>query len=265
MVLAITLYLSLLYAVLYGFFVEIPLAFQNIRGYSERQMGIVYLSLLIGFMIGAMILSFVQHHFTQKEHTRVQESKGGSTFQLETLLVQAIYGTWLAPIGLFLFAWTAPFPSIYPIAPCIGIALFCIGTCTTFTSLLPYLVVYSGSEAPSSMALCTFVRSSLAAACPLFIAYMMDAMTIQGGTSLLGGIAILLAPLPFVLHRTGARLRQRGKRNDRTEKEDALDDDTQHQEPIQRLHHQEEEEEVASPASTAVAPQQERFVAGAVA
>jgi DHA1 family multidrug resistance protein-like MFS transporter len=117
------IYMALLYALLYGFFVSIPYAFQDLRGFSLQGLGLVYLSLVVGFSFGALTLASFQHQVNKR------------AFDRETLLVQALGGALLVPAGLFLFAWTAPFVEVHFIVPCIGIALFCWGCCTIFTSV----------------------------------------------------------------------------------------------------------------------------------
>jgi len=63
----------------------------------------------------------------------------------------------------------------------------------------------------SALAANTVLRSAAGAAAPLFTTYMFDALGVGGGGSLIGGVAVLLAPIPFVFYRYGAPIRKRSK------------------------------------------------------
>lgn len=43
----------------------------------------------------------------------------------------------------------------------------------------------------------------------LFTSQMFEAMTIQGACSLIGGVGILLMPIPFVFYKYGAKIREK--------------------------------------------------------
>lgn len=46
---------------------------------------------------------------------------------------------------------------------------------------------------------------------PLFSLQMYHALSVQGATSLLGGLAILLAPIPFIFNKYGPQMRDASK------------------------------------------------------
>ncbi|KAJ9477844.1 putative drug/proton antiporter YHK8 (putative) [Pseudozyma hubeiensis] len=203
-VLVISIYTSLLYAIIYDFFVIIPLAFASIRGFRPESIGLVYITLFLGFSIAACNYLFVQEAINR----RIRTKTGKQMLPPETSLIHAIYGCSLAPVGLFLFAWTVPFTHVHWIVPAIGIVLLCAGSMSAFTSLIPYLVAYGGPSAPSVLAAAGFCRSALAAALPLFTRQMCRGISVQGATSLLGGLALLLTPLPLLLYIHGGKLRE---------------------------------------------------------
>lgn len=203
-VLVISIYTSLLYAIIYDFFVIIPFAFATIRGFKPESIGLIYLTLFIGFALAASNYLFIQEAINR----RIRTKSGKTMLPPETSLIHAIYGCSLAPVGLFLFAWTIPFANVHWIVPAIGIVLLCAGSMSAFTSLIPYLVAYGGPSAPSVLAAAGFCRSALAAALPLFTRQMCRGITVQGATSLLGGLALLLTPLPLLLYVHGGKLRE---------------------------------------------------------
>lgn len=65
--------------------------------------------------------------------------------------------------------------------------------------------------AASALAANTVARSAAGAAAPLFTQYMFNALGVGGGGSLIGGVAVLLAPIPFVFYKYGEPIRKRSK------------------------------------------------------
>ena len=65
--------------------------------------------------------------------------------------------------------------------------------------------------AASALAANTVARSAAGAAAPLFTQDMFDALGVDGGGSLIGGVAVLLAPIPFIFYKYGEPIRRRSK------------------------------------------------------
>lgn len=78
-----------------------------------------------------------------------------------------------------------------------------------FLQALNYLVDAYLMFAASAIAGNTFMRSLAGAGFPLFARQMFNGMGIQWAATLLGCIAIALAPIPFIFHIYGAKIRQR--------------------------------------------------------
>lgn len=65
--------------------------------------------------------------------------------------------------------------------------------------------------AASALSACTVVRSTFGAGFPLFATQMYDKLGTQWASSLLGFIALVLAPVPLLLMKIGPGLRARSK------------------------------------------------------
>ena len=76
-------------------------------------------------------------------------------------------------------------------------------------SFINYLIDSYLMFAASAVAANTVIRSACAAASPLFTQYMFDALGVGGGGSLIGGVGVLLAPIPFIFYRYGPAIRKR--------------------------------------------------------
>jgi DHA1 family multidrug resistance protein-like MFS transporter len=80
-----------------------------------------------------------------------------------------------------------------------------------FVAYMNYLVDCYLMYAASAIAANTIARSACGAAAPLFTNYMFSALGVGGGGSLIGGVAVLLACIPFVFYKYGKQIRIRSR------------------------------------------------------
>lgn len=80
-----------------------------------------------------------------------------------------------------------------------------------FVAYLNYLVDAYLMYAASAIAANTIARSACGAAAPLFTNQMFKALGVGGGGSLIGGVATLLAIIPFAFYRYGKQIRVRSR------------------------------------------------------
>ena len=71
------------------------------------------------------------------------------------------------------------------------------------------LDVFGAKYGASSAGASSLSRYTLSAAFPLFATQMYEALGVRWATSLLGFIALAMAPIPWVFYRHGTRLRAR--------------------------------------------------------
>lgn len=83
------------------------------------------------------------------------------------------------------------------------------GLMSIFLQALNYLVDAYLMFAASAIAGNTFMRSLAGAGFPLFARQMFEGMGIQWASTLLGCIAVVLAPIPFVFYIYGGKIRAR--------------------------------------------------------
>uniref|UniRef100_A0A0B7JYG0 Major facilitator superfamily (MFS) profile domain-containing protein n=1 Tax=Bionectria ochroleuca TaxID=29856 RepID=A0A0B7JYG0_BIOOC len=115
----------------------------------------------------------------------------------------------LAPLGLFLYGWTAT-KKIHWIVPIIGSAFLGAASFTIIMPSLAYLVDAYTPYAASATAAAIVSRSLLGALLPLAGNSMYDALGVGWGTSLLGFIAVAFAPIPLVFWKFGESIRTSG-------------------------------------------------------
>ncbi|KAJ4173451.1 hypothetical protein NW754_012454 [Fusarium falciforme] len=80
-----------------------------------------------------------------------------------------------------------------------------------YVAIINYLTDTYTDYAASVIAANTVTRSAGSAAAPLFTNQMFSALGVGGGGSLIGGVATLLALIPFVFYKYGSRIRRKSK------------------------------------------------------
>ena len=111
----------------------------------------------------------------------------------------------------FWFAWSGEYNSVHWIVVTIAGVFLASGILIIFVGFLNYLTDTYLMYAASALAANTVARSAAGAAAPLFTGYMFEALGVGGGGSLIGGVAVLLAPIPFIFYKYGRPIRERSK------------------------------------------------------
>ncbi|CCG24622.1 hypothetical protein CORT_0F03980 [Candida orthopsilosis Co 90-125] len=211
-VLLIGIYIALVYSILYLFFEAVPIVFQETKHFTLVEMGVTYLSVVIGiFFGGAIYIPYVYKVFTKPllagQYDKVTP---------EIFLPPAILGACLMPVGLFIFGWTSS-PKIHWFPPLIGTGIFAIGAFIIFQTLFNYMaasfkVEYLASVFSSN----AFFRSVVAGCFPLFGRALFLNLSIKNypvgwGTTLLAFLCCLMILIPVFFYLNGPKLRARSK------------------------------------------------------
>jgi MFS transporter, DHA1 family, multidrug resistance protein len=200
----VAVYLSVVYTLLYMLFTIYPIVFQEKRGWNSGVGELPLLGTVVGAFLGGMIVFAVSAHDKKK-------MEAGYKRRAEDRLPLAMAGGIIFAVTMFWFAWTAEFNSIHWIVPTLAGVFLCTSILMIFVGYLNYLTDTYLMFTASAMAANTITRSACGAAAPLFTRYMFNALGVGGGGSLIGGIATLLAPIPFIFYKYGEPIRKRSK------------------------------------------------------
>lgn len=198
------LYASFCYGILYMQLGSIPIIFGELRGWKPFVATLPFLCILIGAMLGCVLNVYNQTLYNKAYHAV------GNRAVPEKRLPPMMLGSVLFSAGQFVVGWTAD-PSIHWIAPCIGLVLLGTGFFTIFQAALNYLVDTFQAYAASAVAANTFLRSCFAGAFPLVVGPLYHNIGVGPGSSITGGFAALLIPVPFVFYKYGKRIRAKSK------------------------------------------------------
>lgn len=202
----LNLYIALIYGILYIFFEAFAIVFVEIHGFNEGELGLSFLGVFIGAIVA--FAAFEVYLVTNLEK-KFDEAENGM-IEPEQRLPPAMIGAFLIPICLFWFGWTSQ-ASVHWISPIIATSLFGAGTFLLFQSILNYLPDAYPSRAASVLAGNDLFRSAFGAGFPVFAGSMYGNEGVGVASSILGGLACLMIPIPFVFYIYGKRIRKWSK------------------------------------------------------
>ncbi|KAL4802143.1 MFS general substrate transporter [Aspergillus unguis] len=205
LVLAVTVYLSFIYGLLYCFLTAYTLVFQGVHGMSPGIAGLPLFGMVVGLAIAAAYIIWDARGYVRK----LDANDGVSV--PEWRLPPVIVGGALFAAGLFWFGWTGFTDSIHWIAPTLSGLFTGFGLLIIFIQLFNYLIDTYLMFAASAIAANTFCRAMVAAGFPLFSRQMFNNMGIQWASTLLGCVAAVLVPIPIGFYFFGSRLRMKSK------------------------------------------------------
>ncbi|KAI1661179.1 MFS general substrate transporter [Daldinia decipiens] len=200
----ISLYMSVLYGLLYMFFVAFPIIFQEGKGYSAGITGLMFIPLAVGVVCSAVCAPLVNAHY------RKLIAKHNGLPPPELRLIPMMCSCWFIPIGLFIFAWTS-YPRLIWVGPALGGFPVGFGFIFLYNSANNYLVDAYQHQAASALAAKTCIRSFWGAAVVLFTNQMYARLGYEWASTLLAFISLACCGIPFLFWTYGARIRQKSK------------------------------------------------------
>jgi MFS family permease len=196
-----SLWVSFSWAILYLQFGAIPLVFRVSHNFDLQQTGAIFAAVMVGGIVSTA-LSIYQ----EKLALRYFPEKVSAT--PEGRLYFACVESALMPIGLFWFGWTS-YSDIHWIVPAIAVAVATMGIFSIYLATFNYLADIYHRYASSAIAAQSMCRNLLGGAFPLVTVQMYTRLGFPGASSLLGGLAVALTAVPWVLLLYGPRIRAR--------------------------------------------------------
>ncbi|KIS71591.1 putative mfs-multidrug-resistance transporter [Mycosarcoma maydis] len=204
----LSVYIAIIYGVLYSLFGAFPIVFQRYRGWSPGIGGLAFLGVLVGmiFALAYIIL------FENPRYGRICDKNGGIA-PPEARLPPAMIGAVSVVVGLAIFAATDS-PDLPWIAPIIGGGPFGMGMVLIFLACMNYLTDSYLIYAASVLASNSVIRSLFGFAFPLFTSNLYSIGGKNGihwGPAIAGLLALICLPFPFIFYKYGAGIRERCK------------------------------------------------------
>lgn len=204
----ITLYLTVIYIVLFTFLDGYDYIFGKIHGTGEGITGLLFLNIAIG-LFGASLWVPLIYRWAKKEMTAVEE-RGGSRLPPEFRLWYAMFGAPAIPISLFWMGWTS-YPHISIWSPILAGVLFGYGVLCVFISSYQYIIDSYEMYAASALTSVTLVRYVTAGGMTVVGIPFYKNMGVHYTLTILGAISALLVPVPYLFYIYGKRIRSKSK------------------------------------------------------
>ncbi|KAI5778020.1 MFS multidrug transporter-like protein [Geopyxis carbonaria] len=194
---ALAVYAAFAMGLMFAFFATYPLVFNSIYNFRSHETGLAFLGIAAGLL--AAYATFIYLHSTPHRSPE-------GLLRLPTLAALPL------PASLLLFAFTAR-ASTHWILPVLAGVPFGWATLGLFLGIACYLVeAYGPAHGASALAATGLLRYGFGAAMPLAVGPMVRVMGVAGAGSVWAAVALLLAPVPWVLVRWGAEVRGRSGR-----------------------------------------------------
>ncbi|KAG2058309.1 MFS general substrate transporter, partial [Suillus hirtellus] len=190
---SISLWIGVIWGILYCLFESVTAEFQSVYKFSVSDTGFVLLvGAIIGFMANMYQESLYRKHFSIK----------GQEARLYIPCVAAV----VLPVSMLIYAWTAS-PNIPWIVPLIALTAFMSGVFVIFQVSILYVADCYGPYASSAQAGQSLARNLMGLMFPLFTQQMFASMTYKWGLTLMALLCVLMAPTPWVLFFCGSKIR----------------------------------------------------------
>lgn len=217
-ILAMTLYLSVVYIVLFTFLVGWPDIFEVTYDISQGLANIIFLAMAIGLQFNFLLVPLV-YRLTMKEIKKFEASAGPSpgrdpgqiTFNPEIRLYYAMFGPAVCiPVSLFWMGWTAS-PDVSIWSPILAAALFGFGVTGVFISAYMYVIDSYEIYSASALTFTALVRYVVAGGMTVVGIPFYDNMGVHYTLTILACISCVLVAVPYSLYKWGHLLRKRSK------------------------------------------------------
>ncbi|KAH8650385.1 major facilitator superfamily domain-containing protein [Tricladium varicosporioides] len=199
-----SLWLSFAWAILYLAFGSIPLLFTTSHHFTSQQSSAIFSSICVGSMISTLLSVFRVSLFKQPRQwvgpLRVPEASLYSTCA-ESLLL---------PVGLLWLGWSQ-YEQIPWVVPALAVGCVTMGITSIYLAAFGYLTNTYPQYASSAFAAQSFCRTILGGSFAPITTIIFKNLTFQGALSLLSGLSLLLATIPWLLILYGPRIRTRSK------------------------------------------------------
>jgi len=196
------LYLTLLYVLVYGFLQGFDFLFTDTYRFNTGQNYSAFAAIAIGILLGLPYVLAV--------NKIVKSRNNGEQGQEEQRLIPALIPSVLLTISMFWIGWTdrADISDWSVLGACV---LFGFAVMALFTTTYHYLIDAYGTAASSALCAATFMRYLASGGMVIATEPLYKAIHVEWTMTLLGCVAGLLTPVPWIFWWFGSKLREKSK------------------------------------------------------
>lgn len=225
-VVLISLYLTIIWAVLFTFLDGYAFIFTETYGISQGLTNVCFVAMYVGVLLSSFMVPVV-YKLTMLDIKRQQEQQEQNKSQgdgqpntvtptasrprPETRLYFAMLGGgWAIPVSLFWLAWTT-YPSVSIWSPILATTLFGFGLINVFLSSYMFIIDVYQVNAASALTLATFVRYIVSGGLTVAGIPFYQNVGVHWTLTIMACLGGLCAPIPYLLYRYGLWIRSHSK------------------------------------------------------
>lgn len=200
-------FVALIYSLLYAFFFAYPVIFNELYGYGDNMIGLMYVPILIGAFFALLTTPILE-----KKYQALCKRRNPTP---EDRLIGAMIGSPFPCIALFILGATS-YKHVFWVGPASSGLAFGYGMVLIYYSLNNYIIDTYAKYAASALATKVFLRSAGGAAFPLFVTQMYHGLGLNWASWLLAFVSLAMILIPFSFYRFGGPLRAKLCKEDYT-------------------------------------------------
>ncbi|KAF6804021.1 MFS transporter [Colletotrichum sojae] len=205
-IMAMTLYITVVYVVLFTFLVGWPYVLEYTYGLSQGLANIIFIAMFVGTQINFSLVPIV-YRMTVRRTSR----KDDGSFDPETRLWYAMFGAAVSvPVSLFWLGWTN-FASISVWSAIFAVVFFGFGVTGIFICVYMYIIDSYEMYAASALTFVSLIRYIVAGGVTIAGIPFYERMGTHYTLTIMACIAALLAPIPYVLYYYGPWIRSKSR------------------------------------------------------
>ncbi|KAJ5929976.1 hypothetical protein N7466_005469 [Penicillium verhagenii] len=220
-ILLISLYMTVLYIVLFTFFDGYTYIFMDTYGVSEGLTNVIWAAMYVGIALCVLLVPIVYIQ-TKKDFTAAARAVNGSDpcvdphaldgvhTEPEIRLWFAMFGAPFIPISLFWMGWT-DFSSVSIWSPILASTCFGLGTICVFISSYMYVIDSYDIYAASALGFMTVSRYCAAGGMTVVGMPFYKNMGVHWTLTILGCISAIMVPVPYIFYKFGPVIRRWSK------------------------------------------------------
>ncbi|KAJ5289127.1 hypothetical protein N7478_002157 [Penicillium angulare] len=220
-ILLISLYMTVLYIVLFTFFDGYTYIFTDTYNLSQGMTNIIWVAMYIGISISALLVlpiySKTKKDFTSAAKAVNRPDPSVDSHALDNVPTEpeirlwfAIVGAPFIPISLFWMGWT-DYSSVSMWSPIIASAAFGFGTICVFISSYMYVIDSYDIYAASALGFMTVSRYLAAGGMTVVGMPFYKNLGVHWTLTVLGCISAVMVPVPYVFYKFGPVIRRWSK------------------------------------------------------
>jgi len=208
-VLLMTLYLCVIYIVLFTFLDGYTYIFAEVYDTNAGLTFTIFTAMFVGVLF-ALVLVPVVYLRTKNQLERDGDDGMGSKLNRESRLLFAMYGAPTIPVGLFWMAWT-DYRSISIWSPILASSMIGFGIISIFLSAYLYLTDAYEMYAASALTFVAVVRYLAAGGMTVVGVPMYKNLGTHYTLTILACISAVMVPIPYALFKWGPKVRSKSK------------------------------------------------------